>query len=316
LTRQTAYLTVLVLSMFFSSCLSKKCPCKNPGVEPLLHSDVRHTLEMAGLDPAKINCISKVFWRAELDLYANQASKLVEPIWSESGDLLKRKKTERVILGYLVRSLFELKPSNNLGVTRLKGRFYTQDGQLYPLLLFRSSVSTDAAEPGSCFKSLLGAGQVKHVINLYSSSFPLYDFIEQERSVAAELGASCWDVSKTERPWRELIEKPEDYPKNFQAAQASVAELISSQILNPAGAEPRGNILVHCGGGMHRSGMVFGILQRCINNDPPELIEEVYKRHVGFISAQEPGGYEELNLRFIAEFDCNLLKPRVAVPND
>jgi hypothetical protein len=39
-----------------------------------------------------------------------------------------------------------------------------------------------------------------------------------------------------------------------------------------------------------------------------ETVEKTYKRHTAYRSEAEPGGYEPLNLRFIREFDCELLK--------
>ena len=87
-----------------------------------------------------------------------------------------------------------------------------------------------------------------------------------------------------------------------------VAKAIRTRILHPQGnGAPAGNVYFHCGGGMHRSGMIFGILRRCINNDPMDVIEAEYKRHTAYRSPEKPGGFEPLNLRFIREFDCGLL---------
>lgn len=249
-----------------------------------------------------------MYWYSELDQYADRAAGEIAGILAVELDEEKRKATSRVLLGYLVRSMFEHLKPNNLGVMRLKGRFYeTGDGR-HPLLIFRSGVMTDAAEPGSCLQSLLSAGRVRHVINLYGSSFPLHDYIKAEMQAAEAAGGTCHNEAESNRPWRELIEKPETYEQNLKTAMQRIAELINTQILLPGGQPPRGNILIFCGGGMHRTGMTYGILQRCINNEPMETVEKTYRRHTAYRSGQEPGGYEPLNLRFIREFDCGLLK--------
>ena len=41
-----------------------------------------------------------------------------------------------------------------------------------------------------------------------------------------------------------------------------------------------------------------------------EQIAAEYRRHVGYISESKPGGFEPLNLRFIREFDCSLIKAK------
>jgi protein-tyrosine phosphatase len=131
--------------------------------------------------------------------------------------------------------------------------------------------------------------------------------IAREKALARRLGATHHDEADGQRPWRKLVEDEAGYTAHKQLAMQRIAELIREQVLAPGGQPPRGSIYLHCGGGMHRSGMVFGILRRCINRDPLSLIEAEYKRHTVYVSAAEHGGYEELNLRLIREFDCGLL---------
>ena len=92
-------------------------------------------------------------------------------------------------------------------------------------------------------------------------------------------------------------------------AQTAVATLINTQILRPNQSLPKGNVHVHCGGGMHRTGMVLGILDRCLNGASPERVEATLKKHTAFKSDEHPGGYERGNLAFILGFDCGLLTP-------
>ena len=92
--------------------------------------------------------------------------------------------------------------------------------------------------------------------------------------------------------------------------KALLRETFRSQIkdlLNPNGEPPKGGILIHCAGGMHRTGMIYGIIRRYVNDDPIDEIVADYKRHVDWKAEGAVGGYEELNVRFIKEFDLSLL---------
>jgi protein tyrosine/serine phosphatase len=99
-----------------------------------------------------------------------------------------------------------------------------------------------------------------------------------------------------------------DEPDKRRQAMEAVARLIREQIVAPQGAPPRGNLHLHCGGGMHRTGMIAGVLERCVNGTPLPVVEANYRYHVGYRDAAHPGGLEEGNLRFIRDFDCALLQ--------
>jgi hypothetical protein len=86
-----------------------------------------------------------------------------------------------------------------------------------------------------------------------------------------------------------------------------VARIIREHILGSAGGSHRGNLYVHCGGGMHRTGVIMGILEKCINGASLEALEANYRYHAGYQDAEHPGGYEPSTVRFIREFDCQLL---------
>jgi hypothetical protein len=45
------------------------------------------------------------------------------------------------------------------------------------------------------------------------------------------------------------------------------------------GNKPAGNILIHCCGGMHRTGMLFAIIRRWVNDDPIDDVLADYRRH-------------------------------------
>ena len=159
---------------------------------------------------------------------------------------------------------------------------------------------------------LLEHGGVKHVNNIYAGHFPLHDLIREEARVAAaqQGGVSYVDEKQRRAPrkWRKMIEDEAHYEGNKAKAMALCAKQIRG-ILNPGGKAPEGNILLHCAGGMHRTGMLVGIIRRFLRKeDSLEAIIADYRRHVDYRDAAHPGGAEALNERFIEEFDLSLLE--------
>jgi hypothetical protein len=273
----------------------------------------RASLSAAGIDPERIMCNGHVLWDTELKGYAEKIVEGVAQQWSISPTREQRKQADHFALGYLVRSYFEYTRLHNLGVMRLKGYSYQDEqGREQPLLVFRSSLIIDNRDGDSaspCFKSLMQTGHVRHVINLYSGDFPFQDMLAAEKKLALRAGASYFDAGDAaESRWRQLVEAKEDYQQNKRQAMQSLAAIIRAQILKPQNHSPVGNIYLHCAGGMHRSGMVFGVLRRCVNQDTMEVIEKEYARHVAWASVSQPGGFEPLNLQFIRDFDCSLLR--------
>ena len=280
---------------------------------------LRAVLETGGLTPeriGRIRCNSNVRWEPSLSGYARQIVARINKEYGIQPDSEQRERAVHHALGYLVRTYFDQTSPHNLGATVLRGHTYvTPAGHTRPLVLFRSAVTTRAGGTCPCFESLIRSGQVRHVVNLYGGTFPFRDLIDRERRLARRLGASYLDAAASARlRYRGLIEHPDDYERNKRRAMRHLAELIRDHLLRPGGAAPRGNLYVHCGGGMHRSGMLFGVIQRCINGEPMDRIEAEYRRHSGYVSSEQPGGYEELNVRFIREFDCSLLEARPRKP--
>jgi hypothetical protein len=278
-------------------------------ISPLPHA----ALLTAGIEADKLRCNSAVMWRKEIRPLATRAATELAKKWKLQASEADIHGGMRIVIGYLVRFLYQVAQPQNLGALALRGLGYLEDGKKKPLVIYRSGVMTDAENAASCFQDLLRVGGVRHVVNLYSGHMPFYQFIDKEAAVARRMNASHKNVRAR---WRELVKRPADFDKNKEAAMKVIGRIINEEILRPGGKAPRGNVYFHCGGGMHRSGMVYGILQRCINGAPKAEVERDYKRHTGYVSAAEKGGFEALNLRFIEEFDCALLQPNAssAVP--
>ena len=214
------------------------------------------------------------------------------------------------IMWAMVRGVLIEGDNNNFGAMVLKGRFWTdENGRTHPLVIFRTAFTPSPEKKNSCYRSILECGNVKHVINLYDGEMELDDLIMAERETAAMLGATYVRTAELDYgQWRGTIrEHPEAGPEREEATK-NLARLINEQILMPGGEPPKGNILVHCGGGMHRTGMVIGILQKVINGAAMKEVADNYCYHVCYIDKDNPGGFEQGNLDFIAEFPGELLK--------
>lgn len=290
--------------------VEQRSPGTSSGRDHISIPAMRTTLATAGVDPDRLQCNTVVRWEPRLDAYAAQTVDGIARLWSlPEIDAARRKQARHHALGYLVRSYFEQMNHHNLGVMALRGQSTVDSqGRAHPLLIFRSGLIVGEGGSSRCFRTLIEEGRVRHVFNLYTGTFPFSDLIAAEKQLASQLGATYLDANDTSAGnWRHLVEEEKDYRKNIATAMQRLADLTRS-ILRPENKPPRGNIYFHCGGGMHRSGMVFGLLRRCINRDPPEVIEAEYKRHTGWISPRSPGGFEPLNLQLIRDFDCSLLQ--------
>jgi len=275
------------------------------------------TLATAGLDNDCISCNSQNRYGRNLKRDSKvSASILLEKLTPYVKKLSTAQENELQeilqdhIMWWMVRAVLIEGDNNNFGALSLRGKFWTDDnGHKHPVIAFRTGFTPNPLAENSCYRALLKQGHVKHVINLYDGDMYMDDLIEAEKKVAAEHGATYVRTSECQYgKWRDTIRKhPEQGPERESAAQA-VAKLIKEQILLPGGEPPRGNILVHCGGGMHRTGMIMGILQKVVNGASMDEIETTYKYHVGYKDEDHSGGFEQGNLDFIGEFKQELLQ--------
>ncbi len=219
-----------------------------------------------------------------------------------------RKAVEGRLFWRTVRTLIVHGAQNNGAMIELES-VRTRDGR--PLKVYRTGMTPLPADKGSCFRSLVEQAGVRHVVNLYAGPMATGDLEKAERAVVDESGGSYFlarDADAELRMWRDLL-REEPSPEDLASASATVARILNEHVLRPGGQAPRGHAHIHCGGGMHRTGMAMGLLDRCVNGAPTEKIVADYKRHVGWTSPEHPGGYEQGNVDFVLAFDCGLLRP-------
>lgn len=269
-------------------------------------------LQQAGIAPGQLRCRSDNRWSTTLrgdarftaDQILDELARLGVQLPSEQLKEARKRIIDAVFWRVILTQIVEGR-LHNLGVSALPG-VTLADGR--PALLLRTGFSADPGQDGSCVSSLLDAG-VRHIVNLYAGPMPTQPLEEAERRAVQQRGGSYFSARSDPQAgsWREEVREG-DGPEVRQAAYRAVAELIRNQILRPAGAPPRGHVQIHCGGGMHRTGMVVGVIERCLGGLPPHEVAERYKRHVGWRSDADPGGFEPANLSFIEGFDCALLR--------
>jgi hypothetical protein len=272
----------------------------------------RAPLTQQGGNPAAVACRPDQVWDKGLrsaskalamETLAAMAASGVATTGPESQKLLEQ--VEDVAMWALVRRLLLGGRHHNFGGIPIRG-LLTADGE--PVVVYRTGVTETPDQPGSCVQSLLRHGKVRHIVNLYAGPMPTADLETAERQAVQGIGGTYF-LARGNDPeiaeWREhLRERGEEVRDEVSQI---VAKIINEEILHPGDAPPRGNVHLHCGGGMHRTGMIMGILDHCINRTEPTVIEADYRRHVAWRSDESPGGFEAENLDFIFHFDCGLL---------
>lgn len=283
-----------------------------PALDGLLPAE-QSAFAAAGVDPATLACVARQRWSQTLrpqakftaDQILDELSRAAVVVPDDKRDAVRKKLIDTVFWRMVLTQLVD-GDMHNLGASRL-GELKDASGK--PLVLVRTGFTPDPAQADSCVQSLVGKGGVRHIVNLYAGPMPTDGLEKAERAAVEAVGGTYYTARQDPGGnWREDLREG-DGGEAKRAAMAAVAQLIHSQVLRPGGQPPKGNVHIHCGGGMHRTGMVVGVIERCLNQLPAAQVADHYKRHVGWRSDKELGGFEPENLKFIEEFDCGLLKP-------
>ena len=311
----------LIAVVVLASCVSSPAPAvqgppvASAGVAPVDDA----LLRAAGIERAALRCNSENRFGADLRaesvtgagemVAAMGAAAPVDP--TARAELQDKLRT--LLFWRMVRAVLIEGNNNNLGAIPLAGRTWTDGaGKVHPVVVFRSGITPTPDGDGSCFRSLLEHGGVHHVVNLFDGKIPVGDLIAAEGRAATAAGASY--VTATDDGggagygrWRDTLKEHYDDPAQREAAFRAMARLIREQVLWPGGAAPTGNIHLHCGGGMHRSGMIAGLIEKCVNHAPMAQVLAHYRYHVAWTDDAHPGGFEPGNVLVLQDFDCALI---------
>jgi hypothetical protein len=310
---------LLLLAILTTACTSSARPAPTAVARPQLPAPVDGALlARAGIDRAHLRCNSENRFGSDLRADSVKGSEdLIAAMGAAapSDPAARAELQERLrslLFWRMVRAVLIEGNNNNLGAIPLAGHTWIDGtGAVRPVVVFRSGITPAPAADGSCFRSLLEDGHVRHVVNLFDGKIPVADLIEGERTAAVAHGASYVyatdDAGTGYGRWRDALKEHYDDPAQRDQAFRAIARLVREQILFPGGAAPRGNVHLHCGGGMHRSGIIAGIIERCVNHAPMEQVLAHYRFHVAYQDEARPGGYEAGNEQVLRDFDCALL---------
>ncbi len=256
-------------------------------------------------------CSSDSAWHPSLSAASRRAAEEILDGLQETGiAITPEQRTAAIdvarkrVFWWVVRTMLVGARLHNAGVVELPG-VKTANGA--PLRVYRTAFTPTPAAPNSCVQALLAAGGVRHIVNLYAGPMTTSDLEQAERAAVEAAGGTYQNARDDAEAahWREQVRDGHD-PRE---AMRAVARIVREHVLRPGGKAPQGNVHVHCGGGMHRTGMVMGVIERCLAGASMAAVEARYKAHVGWRSESDPGGYEAANVAFIRSFDCSLVQP-------
>ena len=201
--------------------------------------------------------------------------------WGDFGDLRKT--------NFL---LFEKKIVDNVNSTSNMGgaKFYFPKGTKY---IFRSSFLAGPMGK-ACLNYLVKKRNVRNIVNLYNGSFKSAHVLRvAEKKYFYAVGGKKYTHIKDY-----------EYKLKHQTKKQLFKKI--SEIINLIADTP-GNTDIHCYGGIHRTGIIYGVLQKCVNSLPLKQVINEYRCHADYKSKKNQGGRNPGNEKVIREFPCEIL---------
>lgn len=147
----------------------------------------------------------------------------------------------------------------------------------------------------TCIQNLVKTKGVESIVNLYSGDIGAHiQLANDERLIFEKAGGHSYfqvlnyDYKLARTPENTVINKVVEIIKTIESAP--------------------GNVFVHCFGGIHRTGIAFAVMQKCLNKLPIEQVISEYRCHALYENEARQGGRKEENELVIQHFPCNLLK--------
>lgn len=159
--------------------------------------------------------------------------------------------------------------------------------------VFRGSI---LAKNLPCLEQLIKEQGVKTVINLFTGNLiPEWELATEEVKAFDHMGGESYIhiLRFSDQP------KPED---NYTMADVKERLIQIVRLI----AVASGNVMIHCVGGIHRTGEVYGVLQKCVNKVPIDQVVDNYIKHAGGTTENNPE-YREIDIEVLRSFDCRTL---------
>lgn len=146
------------------------------------------------------------------------------------------------------------------------------------------------SESPLAIKELAQDRGVKVIINIHNNSkISTKEWIKKEEGIFRKYGGKKYiHIPDFNYKYLNIKEKEAVFEKIRKIVQL---------VLNS-----EGNVLVHCGGGEHRSGVIYAILHRCFHDISLETIIQEYKCHCAWENDHMIGGYHHQNVELIKDF--------------
>jgi hypothetical protein len=149
----------------------------------------------------------------------------------------------------------------------------------------------------ACLDALVKERNVRSVVNLYRGELQSHiELAEQEARAFESFGG---------RSYLQILNY--DYRLDHQTEQDLFGRV--AEIVRLVEAAP-GNVMIHCFGGMHRTGVLFGVMQKCLNHVPIDQVLDEYRCHTDWQAADRAGGAKAENEKVLRDFPCGLLLER------
>jgi len=203
-------------------------------------------------------------------------------VWNEELDQIR--KTDPAKFDAMVAE--QVTRDTNFGATRIKV------GKKSEKEIYRSSFTNKSP---LCLENLVKKRKVTTIINLYSGEIPNNIQMTQEESSLFQKDGG--------KQYLRILNY--DYRMPDEAAQKAIYEKVK-EVVSLVKQAPD-NVLMHCYGGQHRTGIIFGIIQKCLNRIPIDEVIAEYRCHTAYESPEHPGGAKPENERAIREFPCKTL---------
>jgi hypothetical protein len=148
----------------------------------------------------------------------------------------------------------------------------------------------------TCISNLVNKGNVKTIVNLYGGKLATQNELAiKEKTLFQQHGGQLYINILN---YNHEIGENNDKQAIFKKVKSIIKQIEKSE----------GNVLIHCYGGVHRTGIIYGVMQKCLNKLPIDKVIEEYKCHTGYESPKLPGGYKAENITIIEEFPCETLE--------
>jgi hypothetical protein len=167
----------------------------------------------------------------------------------------------------------------------------------------------DLSDPRSeCMKSLVKEHGLSKILNYDELDWPSAENLtreEKESLLRHQPKAQYWKFNDSVgRTFQYKISKVPGQDES--AKKRFIFDDIARIIREIEGIrEDRGSVYIHCYGGHHRTGAVYGVLQKCIGKLSVDQAIEEYRCHIGYESEERRGGQHPDNETVIREFPCS-----------